>query len=118
MSHYVHHVPGRLRVRSKNFRCNSSTVQLIEAQLRNTDGVLDVKYNDRTGSLTIQYDPDSKAKGQVMHTLTEAGCFPIAEKSSLRVSSDVASTFSKALITAVAQQTVTRSFTSLLTILR
>lgn len=118
MSHYVHHVPGRLRIRSKAFLCNPSKARLLEGQLRATDGVVDVRYNDRNGSLTIQYDPATPAGNIVMNTLTEAGCLPLARQGAARTGQDLAATFGKAVITALAQQTVVRSFSSLATILR
>lgn len=117
MSHYVHHVPGRLRVRSRAFHCNSSKVRQVETRLRETEGVLEVRYNSRNGSLTIQYDPASGAEAQVFGTLTEAGCLPLAKRAA-RPGSDIAAAFGKAVVTALAQQTVARSFTSLATILR
>lgn len=119
MSHYIHHVPGRLRVRSKSFRCSPGQVELLGRLLTATDGVLDVKVNNRNGSITVQYDPDSEAQAAVMRTLAEAGCLPAASHPpSQGPHASMTSTFSKAVITAIAQQTVVRSLSSLATVLR
>ncbi len=118
MSHYVHHVPGRLRVRSKAFLCNPSKARSVEGRLRATDGVLEVKYNPRNGSLTIQYDPVTEAEKHVMGTLMEIGCLPLVRPAAPATGPSLSSAFGKAVITALAQQTVVRSFSSLAMILR
>ncbi len=117
MSHYVHQVPGRLRIRSRAFNCNPSKVRQVESRLKETEGVLDVRHNSRNGSLTIQYDPASGAEPLVLGALTEAGCLPLAKRAT-PPGSHITAAFGKAVVTALAQQTVARSFTSLATILR
>lgn len=113
MSHYLHHVPGRLRLRSKHFRCNPAKARLLESQLQAIDGVLDVRYNVRNASLTVQYDPDTGASRHVVDTLTEAGCLPVAKTAAGNSGQELAVTFGHALLTALAQQTVARSFSTL-----
>lgn len=118
MSHYIHHVPGRLRVRSKAFLCNPSKARSLEGRLRAIDGVLAIKYNARIGSLTIQYDPVSGAEKRVMGALMEIGCLPLVRPAPPAAGPSLSSAFGKAMITALAQQTVVRSFSSLAMILR
>ncbi|MEJ2326791.1 MAG: heavy-metal-associated domain-containing protein [Chromatiaceae bacterium] len=118
MSHYVHHVPGRLRIRAKAFQCNPAKARSLERQLRTMEGVLEVRHNERNGSLTIAYDPVSGEDARIMQTLTEAGCLPVGGQGRAAAGSDMAAAFGKALLAAVAQQTVARSFSSLATILR
>lgn len=115
MSHYIHHVPGRLRVRSKAFRCNPTKARSLEQVLRTLDGIYEVKYNDRNGSLTITYDAASDGGDQALAMLSDAGCLATA---AARPTEGVTATFGKAVIAAVAQQTVIRSFNSLVTVLR
>lgn len=116
MSHYIHHVPGRLRVRTKAFRCDPAKTQAIIQELKPLSGIYDVKHNDRNGSLTIHYDPASGIGAQVTQLLSEAGCLSLADNTA-DSRSTVADTFGKAVIAAVAQQTVIRSFNSLASVL-
>jgi len=118
MSHYVHHVPGRLRIRTKSFRCNPLVARSVEQDLRATEGVTSVRHNERNGSLTIEYTPSPEVQGQVLQLLTEAGCLPTASGVGRGADSGIAATFGKAVVAAVAQQTVLRSFNSLAAILR
>jgi hypothetical protein len=118
MSHYVHHVPGRLRIRAKAFQCDPAKARSLERQLRTMDGVLEVRHNERNGSLTIAYDPVSTAEREIMQTLSEAGCLPLGGQGRTTAGSEMAAAFGKALLAALAQQTVARSFSSLATILR
>jgi hypothetical protein len=118
MSHYVHHVPGRLRIRAKAFQCNPAKARSLERQLRAMEGVLEVRHNERNGSLTIAYDPASGEDRRIIQMLTEAGCLPVSGQGRAAAGSDLAAAFGKALLAAVAQQTVARSFSSLATILR
>lgn len=123
MSQYVHHVPGRLRVRSRAFQCAPESVAAVESRLRETEGVLEVRHNARIGSLTVQYDPASDAGRTVLKLFADAGCLPVggspaASGPRSEASPDLVSTFGKAVVTALAQQAVTRSMGSLATLLR
>ena len=116
MSQYVHHVPGRLRIRSKAFRCSPSSVEAVQEQLRATAGVVEVRHNPRIGSVTVQYDPATDAGRQVLQAFADAGCLPLgtsAPAPGAGESSELAATFGKAIVTALAQQAVSRSFGTL-----
>jgi hypothetical protein len=118
MSHYVHHVPGRLRVRSRAFQCNPAKARGVAQELRTMEGVHDVRYNERIGSLTVQYQPGAETGSQVMAALSAAGCLPVSGRTSRPAGPDLGAAFGKAVVAALAQQTVARSFSSLAAVLR
>jgi hypothetical protein len=117
MSHYVHQVPGRVRVRARAFRCNPAKTRALGQELRGLPGVYEVRHNDRNGSLTIQYDPASDAGAKALQMLSDAGCLAVSQGET-GASGVMAAAFGKAVIAAVAQQTVIRSFNSLAGVVR
>ena len=56
MNDYLHHVPGRLRVRSDRLRRNQKAASEIRVFLGALDGIVDFSHNPVTGSVTVLYD--------------------------------------------------------------
>jgi hypothetical protein len=58
MNHYIHHVPGRLRIKNPLFK--NDVHKLSEAQkcFDNIHGIHKVKGNALTGSIVVLYDPE------------------------------------------------------------
>lgn len=56
MSHYTHHVPGRLRVKSPHLKRNPRRAEEAQLHLGGIEGVLSAEANPLTGSLLITYD--------------------------------------------------------------
>lgn len=56
MTDYLHHVPGRLRVRSKALRCETAAQGGSLRKLRALAGVRSVRHNAKAGSVTVCYD--------------------------------------------------------------
>ncbi len=53
MSQYTHHNPGRIRVRSRAFRCRSERGHAAERRLKAIAGVRQVRTNPHAGSITV-----------------------------------------------------------------
>lgn len=53
---YIHHVPGRLRVRLAGAKNNPTKTQSLRTLLRSTPGVLSVTASAVTGSVLVHYD--------------------------------------------------------------
>ena len=70
---YIHHVPGRLRVRSSAVRRNEVGALRAAAWLRSLPGVSSADANPLTGSLTLRYDPALTGSGTLLEALQEAG---------------------------------------------
>jgi Heavy metal associated domain 2 len=73
MSHYVHSIPGRLRVRSRAFRNHAENAQTALSLLRDLEGVRSVDANLTTGSLLIRYDAGIVGPTRLLGALVARG---------------------------------------------
>ena len=53
---YVHHVPGRLRVRATSVKGNASAALSVRARLSTASGITSSEVNTVTGSILVNYD--------------------------------------------------------------
>ncbi|MGD2075138.1 MAG: heavy-metal-associated domain-containing protein [Gammaproteobacteria bacterium] len=74
MARYVHHVPGRLRIKSDCLKRNEARAGEVRKLLRDHEGVVSVLTNTVTGSLLIGYDPGQVQPDQLIQALKRAGC--------------------------------------------
>jgi hypothetical protein len=105
MSHYIHHVPGRLRVRASTFRCSPARIQVAIRAIEALDGVTSVTFNARAGSITVRYDPRQRCHLDLLATLEEAGCLQGIRQPTTAGGTDVAELFGKAVFGALVQRT-------------
>lgn len=118
---YMHHVPGRLRVKGPQFRCQGeAALQCVEA-LEALPGVKAVQLNARASSLTIEYDHKVQSQATLLEVMETQGCYQTASCKKVETkavassaSSDIAGLFGKALMGALAQNTATRLIGALL----
>ncbi|QTR49288.1 heavy-metal-associated domain-containing protein [Candidatus Thiothrix anitrata] len=71
---YMHHTPGRLRLKGRHFNCHGVTARRAVTALEATPGVETVKFNKHAGSLTVHYDPQRLTHEELINTLEIAGC--------------------------------------------
>lgn len=116
MSHYIHHVPGRLRVRSRTFRCKPHQLRAMADRLLMREGVEAVDFREKAGSITVRYDPTVLDQRDLLAAFEHSGCFEIPSPSvkEHRPASELAQ---KALFGTLVQLTVERSVRSLVTAL-
>jgi hypothetical protein len=57
MDHHIHHVRGRLRIRTPHLKRRAERAQAVVAELRRTRGIKSAEANVITGSLLIYYEP-------------------------------------------------------------
>jgi hypothetical protein len=69
MSHYLHHVPGRLRVKTRTLKNGGE--RAIEAQelLGALTGIEAIELNPVTGSMLIRYDETRVTSSQILGLL-------------------------------------------------
>lgn len=72
---YVHHVPGRLRVRAAAVKGSEEKAAAVRALLEPVSGVRSVAANPLTGSVTIHYDQQVTNHLRLMDLLDERGYF-------------------------------------------
>ncbi len=73
MTSYIHHIPGRLRIRSGAVRRNETRAAAVKALLEQQPGVRSAQPNTLTGSIVVHYDPAVTDDGAVMSMLRERG---------------------------------------------
>ncbi len=117
MSHYVHHIPGRLRVRSAAIKRNESQASAVKALLAGIPGVRSSEVNTLTGSIVVHYDPAVTSGPAVSAVLREKGYFshpvlpqgPVMLRTSAGRHGDVGSRFAKKLATYALETALERS---------
>jgi copper chaperone CopZ len=75
MSYYLHHVPGRLRVRSPLIKGNEQRASHVQRLLRLIHGIQSTSVNTVTGSVVIHYDRRVVDPETITGALTQAGYF-------------------------------------------
>ena len=73
MTHQIHHVPGRLRVRVPSVKGNPECGGVVEASMRGISGVKHVRSNTLTGSVVVEYDPGVTDTASLFAGLREHG---------------------------------------------
>jgi Heavy metal associated domain 2 len=73
MSHYIHHVPGRLRITTLQLKRNETRAKEVCRLLSSIDGVLDCQVKTITGSAVISYDADVITAGGLIAFLKKHG---------------------------------------------
>jgi hypothetical protein len=77
MEYYVHHVPGRLRVRLPEIRRNARKAADVK-RLLDIYGVDHLKVNHLTGSIVVTFDASSTSAEQLLSILQENGLYDSA----------------------------------------
>ena len=75
MSYYMHHVPGRLRVKTPFIKGKEEQALQVQGLIESLPGVRSASGNTVTGSLVIHYDPRRIEPERIMDCLTREGIF-------------------------------------------
>jgi hypothetical protein len=75
MNHYVHNVPGRLRLKNPLFKDTAQHYEVQKALVNMGHGIGAVKFNATTGSLLIHYDSTEVRHQDILNTLETAGFY-------------------------------------------
>ncbi|NWG87064.1 MAG: hypothetical protein HXY26_06055 [Hydrogenophilaceae bacterium] len=73
MSHYIHHVPGRLRVKSPLLKRNEHHAVRTKEYIDTLNGVLSSEINTVTGSLVVKYDTALVRVEHLLNSLRDLG---------------------------------------------
>lgn len=122
MTNSIHHIPGRLRVRSVLTRTFPGGAEGLARQFRAVDGVLSTQIGERTGSLTIIYDPDRLDADALYRVVAPVGLPPrtgraVSPERAVRVTR-AGEMFGKAAFDVFVAKALERSVVSLLAALR
>jgi hypothetical protein len=73
MTHYIHHVPGRMRVRSPRIKGNRDNAERLRQTLVQLIGVTGIETNPVTGSVVISYCPERLGPDDLVAVMKEDG---------------------------------------------
>ncbi len=93
VQHYVHHVPGRLRIKAQCIKEHAALEDLV-ASLGQINGVEHVKPNRLTGSLTVCYDAE-KTSREALYSFFADAC-GLHEAGAVSLDQDLSRTLSSA----------------------
>jgi hypothetical protein len=80
---YMHHIPGRLRLRALTLRKNGNRADAIEQMVKAIEGVSAAAVNLTTGSLVIIYDPSDLAPKEILCVLRRHGLIALPMRRNL-----------------------------------
>ena len=83
MGYYVHHVPGRLRVRIPQLKQYPRRIEKVRKAFACIGGIDCIEHKRTTGSVVVHYDPELMDDSRILNILSYNGLFDEA----LRVSS-------------------------------
>lgn len=75
MGHYLHSVPGRLRVKTPQVKGDEARAEEVRRMLLAIEGVSDIRVNTVTGSILVEYDPDRVSHSEFLEALREGELF-------------------------------------------
>lgn len=75
MHNYMHHVPGRLRVRIGALKGNPVAVRDLRRALQALAGVTEVEINPLTGSVLAHYDRRPETASAILGALRQQACW-------------------------------------------
>lgn len=75
MGYYVHHVPGRLRIRIPELKLRPCRINKVHDALNNLNGIERIEHKRATGSIIIHYDPELMDDIRICNALSYKGLF-------------------------------------------
>jgi copper chaperone CopZ len=75
MGHYLHVVPGRVRVKIPLIKGNDSRSREVERLLESVQGITSVSAYSLTGSVVVHYQDDEVKSGEILDVLKKNGYF-------------------------------------------
>jgi copper chaperone CopZ len=73
MKYYIHELPGRLRIKIPTIKKNSALAAQVNDFLYDLNGVTDVNINALTGSIVVNFEPDTVNTETILAILAEKG---------------------------------------------
>lgn len=79
MNYYVHNVPGRLRVKIPTIKKNPKAAEHVIRLLGSVKGITSTSVKTVTGSIIVNYDPDTVSPEKILCDLKQKGYFNISK---------------------------------------
>jgi len=94
MKHYIHHVPGRVRMKNPDFKGNTTLLQEVASCFLGQEGIEGIETNPLTGSVVILYDQQIMPVQHMANLLQE--CRYIDHKQVIGLDQSMQKSFSQA----------------------
>ena len=122
MSYYIHNVPGRVRLKSPIIKKNANVADEIKKTLSTMSGIATVDINLTTGSLLVNYNPQTTSHKDIISILQRKGYFDETRATTNEqyihgAASKAGKIVGKAVLGAVVQEALEGSALSLLAVL-
>jgi predicted DsbA family dithiol-disulfide isomerase len=75
MSHYIHHTPGRLRIKTPHVKRNLRRAEAVKNTLWPLRGIHSISISTLTGSVVVHYDLTSANSEEILQALKRACYF-------------------------------------------
>jgi hypothetical protein len=100
---YLHHVPGRLRVRLSALERNAAAASALRSDLLAIPGVLSAVANSWTGSITIHYDRERIESAELWSAMWRLGYIGRTPRLAFAAQTDKADAVTSAALNAIAR---------------
>jgi hypothetical protein len=102
----VHHLPGRLRLRSAALKHDVRAIEHRRRQLTGISGVTSVEANPSTGSILLKYDPTVVPPANVVEMLASCGITarPVTEGAEPGRSEELVTTLQRSILEVLAER--------------
>ena len=94
MSHYVHHIPGRLRIKNPMFKKNPTLLEEARLCFEGADGITGISTNELTGSMVVTYDKEIVSSDHLFNVFRE--CEYVDENKAVTLDSKMKESFTQA----------------------
>ena len=102
----VHHLPGRLRLRSTALKRDARAIEDRRLQLAQVSGVTSVEANPSTGSFLLKYDRAVLPSGEIVEVLASCGITarPVSQRSEPGRSEELITALKRSILEVLAQR--------------
>jgi hypothetical protein len=119
MTNYIHHVPGRLRLKTPSVKRNEQQARLARHHLQSMSGILAADVNTLTGSIVIRYATEQVDATAILNSLEALGLYKpqaVAPRKavSLNAKRTSSTSFSDKVVSKVIETVVERSAVALI----
>lgn len=71
MNQYIHHIPGKIRIKNPVFKDNFAVLDDFSKYLEDIAGIEFITTNPITGSIVVHYDPETLNSEQLIQFVIE-----------------------------------------------
>jgi hypothetical protein len=113
-SGYIHHVPGRLRVKLQAIKRSPQNAEAAQGLVKSLRGVISAEANTLTGSIVIKFDAEATKPVAILNVLQSHGYLGPSEFSArpdprISLGTQVIEALARAFLNAVVERVIEQS---------